>query len=332
MKFLPEKDNDFKKIFEDKLKNCKSDKLSHISNELNIENMKDRKKLKELDRKYGVANEISGKNQSKHINILRELSTFGSILVVAFLVYDAISYHSFIALCLIMIVLLFNSRWWANNSLFHKKYLEFRILAESFRLQFFLSVAGVKKPVVEILPWFVKEGIPWITDVLYELDLPDVGKNEKVDILNFWIRNQISYHDYKIRKTQKEKETSVRVTKLIRGATIGLYVIALIFEASSLAFSSFIGMEAEAFRTCMILVLGFMSAVTIFVDSYYGKKSLDDVIDDSSRMKELYIEIEQKVMHEGESEEILVDLAREYLIENSIWYAYQNQNKPDLVM
>lgn len=332
MRHLPKKDEDFKKIFDDKLKNCNDDNLSHISNELNIENMTDSDKLRELDRKYGVANEISGKNQAKHINILRKLSTFGSILVLAFLVYDAMSYHSLIALCLIMIILLFNSRWWANNSLFHKKYLEFRVLAESFRLQFFLSVAGVEKPVVEILPWFVKEGIPWITDALYDLDLPNVGKSEKVHILNFWIRNQISYHDYKIRKTQKEKETSLKVTKLIRAATITLYVVALLFEASPIAFSSFIGIEAEAFRTVMVLVLGIMSAGTIFVDSYYGKKSLDDVIDDSSRMKELYIEMEQKVMHEGESDEVLLDLAREYLIENSIWYAYQNQNKPDLVM
>ena len=158
-----------------------------------------------------------------------------------------------------------------------------------------------------------------------------MGKDE-VYILNFWIRNQISYHDYKIRKTQKEKETSLRVTKLIRATTIGLYCITIIFEAFPLNFSTFIGIEAEAFRTCMVLVLGIMSAGTIFIDSYYGKKSLDDVIDDSSRMKELYIKIEQKVMHEGESEEVLVDLAREYLIENSIWYAYQNQNKLDLVM
>jgi hypothetical protein len=36
-------------------------------------------------------------------------------------------------------------------------------------------------------------------------------------------------------------------------------------------------------------------------------------------------------MESGETEELLISLAREYLIENSTWYSYQTKNKPDIV-
>ena len=80
------------------------------------------------------------------------------------------------------------------------------------------------------------------------------------------------------------------------------------------------------------IILGIASVFTLSIDSYYGKKSLDDVIEDHRRMVELYKDAEEKIIHEGESQKVLIGLAYDFLIENSIWYAYQNQNKPNLVL
>jgi hypothetical protein len=74
-----------------------------------------------------------------------------------------------------------------------------------------------------------------------------------------------------------------------------------------------------------------MSAITLFTGSYYGKMSLSNTIDDHRRMSSLYQKAEKDIMKNGESEELLISLAREYLIENSTWYSYQTKNKPDLV-
>ena len=38
------------------------------------------------------------------------------------------------------------------------------------------------------------------------------------------------------------------------------------------------------------------------------------------------------ILKSGESEELLLSLAREFLGENSTWYAYQSTNGPDIVI
>ena len=40
----------------------------------------------------------------------------------------------------------------------------------------------------------------------------------------------------------------------------------------------------------------------------------------------------EQILRDGESEELLLFLARECLNENSTWYAYQSKNKPDMVI
>ena len=49
-------------------------------------------------------------------------------------------------------------------------------------------------------------------------------------------------------------------------------------------------------------------------------------------MISLYAKIERKIAKKGETPEIIIELAREFLIENSAWYAYQSKNKPELVL
>ena len=45
----------------------------------------------------------------------------------------------------------------------------------------------------------------------------------------------------------------------------------------------------------------------------------------------LYDKIEHDIRAKGESEEIILYLAKEFLTENSTWYAYQSKNKAELV-
>ena len=45
-----------------------------------------------------------------------------------------------------------------------------------------------------------------------------------------------------------------------------------------------------------------------------------------------FTEIEREIAKKGETPEIIIELAREFLIENSAWYAYQSKNKPELVL
>lgn len=312
-----------KEIFYQDKQNCRIP-FSHIK-----DNITDHS-LIAIDELYGAADVLSIQNAQKHHNILLALSVVGTLLTIAFLLYDAASVYGLIAACIILILFLMVIHKMANRLDCHRKYLEYRVLAETLRVQFFLSISGVKESVIDILPWFIKMGIPWIEEIL--LSLPKAQLSEKEPILDCWIRDQKSYHESALIRTEAKKRKDERITQFVLFITIFAYIITFLFEFFVYSTSSADLNSVIVTRMVLKIILGTMSAITLFTGSYYGKMSLANSIDDHKRMISLYEKAENDVLQNGESEELLIFLAREFLIENSTWYAYQNKNKPDLII
>ncbi len=285
--------------------------------------------LKEIDELYGAADVLSIQNADKHRRILLALSAAGTLLTLAFLLYDEAELHGLIIACGIMILCLFFIRYSANRLDCHRKYLEYRVLAECLRCQFFLSFAGIKTRVTDLLPWSERMGIPWISEVL--LSVPADATAENNSILAPWIIEQKKYHKKALEKTVTENRRDRRITKAVFAVTIAAYLAALLYELILYRNTAGTG-DADLIRTLLKIVLGTMSAVTLFTGSFYGKMSLSNVIDDHRRMIALYETAEKEISQKGESEELLLFLAREFLNENSTWYAYQSKNGPDIVL
>lgn len=153
----------------------------------------------------------------------------------------------------------------------HERYLEYLVLAESLRIQYFISKAGIEKQAIDILPWFSEIRIPLVKNVLREL--PSIKTNKKELILGCWIRAGL-----KIR-------------------------------------------------------VGTTTAITIFLSNYYGKMSLSSKVKEHLRMRWLYEKVEREIRQtKEESEELILYLARECLIENTIWYSHQKKNTPDFAV
>ncbi len=284
--------------------------------------------LAKIDELYGAADVLSIRNSGLHRKLLFALSVIGTLLALAFLMYDEIELHGLILGCGVMILFLFLIRRRAGRLDCHRKYLEYRVLAESLRVQFFLTYAGLDERVSDLLPWPVKQSIPWVSSILSEI--PVVGRDEKRSILDCWIRDQKSYHKSALAKAVKKNKKDTTITKTALIVTLAAYFLAVVFE---LAFYRNIGSGiAETVRVVFKVVLGTMSAITLFAGSYYGKMSLSNVIDDHRRMTALYEDAEKKVAEKGETREILLGLARECLNENSTWYAYQSSNGTDIVL
>lgn len=310
-----------KEIFYQDKKNCKIP-FSHIENDITDSS------LSLIDELYGVADVLSIQNAQKHHRILLILAITGTLITVSFLLYDEAELYGLIFACLIMIFFLFFIYRWANRLDCHRKYLEYRVLAETLRLQYFISKAGIKVNVASILPWFIKKAIPWIDDVLLSLPLDKV--NEKKLVLDCWIRDQKAYHEGALIKAENKKYRDDRITKIVIVITIFAYIVAVLFEIFMLNYSSG-EIQANVIRAILKIVLGTMSASALFTNSYYGKMSLNTEIDDHKRMIELYEIAENDILQNGENEEELMNLAREFLIENSTWYAYQSMNGPGVV-
>ena len=307
-------------------------------------------RLKDLDELYGVASRLSRINQTKHRRILLSLAITGTLLTLFFLIYDGAGIHSMIIVCIIALLILYLILRYSNRLQCHKKYLEYRILAETCRVQFFLSIAAVDKPVTELIPWFVKKDVEWIEEVIGKQ--PVLPKEEKKPIVDFWIRNQIDYHTNAIKKEKKQQKRDSTISKAALGITIAAFIILLLFEwwvffKNGTVNNDLLGIllnwlqshnillectQTEFLRTILKTLIGTMSAATLFIGSYYGKMFLANSIKDHERMIELYQFIEKKMKEPaGETEELIIGLAREFLIENGIWYAYQNQNEASFV-
>lgn len=311
-----------KEIFFKEKENCKIP-YSHVMKDIPDPS------LKEIDELYGAASALSRENSKKHTKILLLLSIVGTLIALAFLIYDEVDVRGTLLACIVLIFFLFLIHKIADKGAYHKKYLEYRVLAESLRVQFFLSMAGVEKKVVDILPWFIKKSIPWVEELLFSL--PQIHLDEKHSILDCWIRDQKSYHEGAIIRAKAKKKRDNNITWLAIAVTLATYAFAVFFEF--FIYTSYSGnADLDMIRLILKILIGMMSAVTLFTGSYYGKMSLDNIINNSERMILLYEKAESDVLENGETEELIIFLAREFLIENSTWYAYQSVNKPDIVI
>lgn len=310
-----------KEIFYQEKENC-NEMFSHITDNVHPQ-------LKEIDDVYGAADVLSMEYAQKHKDNLKYLSAIGTIITIAFLLYDEAELHGLILICIIFILLLFILNRRANNNNCLKKYLEYRVLAETLRVQYFLLLAGIDRQVTDILPWFIQKSIPWIKEVL--LSLPTVPVKDKESVLDCWILNQKKYHEGALKNAEDKKHKNDQITNVVIIITIIAYVAALIFEIYIYTQAP-TNINVHVIRAILKIVLGTMSAITLFTGSYYGKMSLGNIILDHQRMIDLYKKAEDDISINGEDELELRQLAHEFLIENSAWYAYQSMNKVDLVL
>ncbi len=283
--------------------------------------------LIEIDNLFAVADNLSIKNAQIHKRILLALSILGPLISIVFFLYFEGEMHGMILLCTILIAILYLVHRQSNRLDCHRKYLEYRVLAETLRVQFFLSIKGSKVQVSEILPWFIKKGIPWIEEIIQTLPLNEV--TEKKDIIYFWVFDQKAYHEGALLKAEAKRKKEKKITKIAIYVTVSTYILGLLFETVMYFHSPDI--DAHLIRIGLKIIIGFMSVSTIFLESYYGKMSLSEKINDHKRMISLYEKIRKDILVKGETDEILLYLANQFLIENSTWYAYQSKNKEELV-
>ena len=285
--------------------------------------------LREIDEIYGAADVLSIQNAREHRRVLLALSAAGTLLTLAFLLYDEAELHGLILACGAMVLCLFFIRHMANRLDCHRKYLEYRVLAECMRCQFFLLLAGISTPVLEILPWFIRKGVPWIAEVLSSL--PIGVPAEKQSVLDSWIVDQKRYHETALERAEIKSHRDGRIAAAVFTVTIIAYLVTLAYELFIYRNADGAA-HAELIRALLKILLGTMSAITLFTGSYYGKMSLSNEIDDHQRMIALYENAEEEIAQNGESDQLLLFLAREFLNENSTWYAYQSKNKPDITI
>ena len=287
-----------------------------------------------LDRLYGLADAMSMRFQQHYRRVLALLAAFGTLLTVSFLLYDEASLHVMIFVTGLMLLLMVLCRRYARRADCHKRYLENRVLAESLRTQAFLRYAGSDVQVSSLLPLIQQTDTAWVLCALCTCTVGDAPKTAH-DIRAEWVDAQCAYHTRAAKKTERKLTGTDRFVRFALIGSAVVYLAALLFELLFGGFRLLPGEpleNAEFWRSVLKIVLGTLSAGTLFIAGYYGKLSLDRKQADHLRMAGFYAEMGKQLLRQGQTDALLVHLAREELIENGNWYAYQSDNTPDLTL
>lgn len=285
-------------------------------------------KIDTLNKEGGDPDKLSIESGKKYHNTLKLLAVFGTIITIAFLLYDE-AFLSFMLIVLGMtLAFMYISYRYAIKSEYHEKYIEYRELAECIRIQNHLDKSGYEYEVADYLDYSRCFDTMWIYKTMKAFCVTRTIE-EKEDIKNDWLLEQYEYHSRASIKTDKSIKHNNAIVKSSMFASVVLYIFAFIFEYT---ISSRLTNDAELIRTIIKTTIGGFSAMSLFAANYYGKLSLDRVYEDHIRMAEFFKKAIEYVDKNGINDEFIKELINEELSENSNWCSYEKDNKIDLTV
>ncbi len=287
-------------------------------------------------RRMEILSRASGKLSRKYAKqyrlVLAMLAAASMLLTFSFLMYDEAQAIWMILVCGLMLVIAWICRRYAARSDCHRRYIEFRSLAECLRVQTYLRYAGSGVRAAGLLSWTQQEETAWIMVALCVLTIGEAPASTH-EIRSCWVDAQRDYH-LKASKTARlsltASERTVRIALLL---SVILYLGAVGFEIFSGGLTSvplFPARDAERTRTLLKILLGTISAVTLFISGYYGRLSLPRTLSDHEKMARFYAKMSSQLEKRGQTHELLTVLAGTELTENGDWCSYQRDNKPDI--
>ena len=289
--------------------------------------------LRQIRDAYEEADAVSLRNAEKYRKILAALSVLATLVAMAFLLYDEVYLQWMILICGALLLILFRIGRLAERLQCHRNYLEHRLYAEALRVQGFLRSAGLTANAADLLPWAWRMNVAWTEEKLRQIPT-DTDPCGRQPVLDMWVRAQKDYHREALARTKLRLGRNDRIVKIALAAAVLTYVAAVVFEiVCSGLITGIVRCTPETLdvsRTVLKVLMGSLSCATLFAGNYYGKLSLEETAGDHRRMIALYEHAEAQILERGETEELLLELARESLGENSSWYAYQSKNRPDI--
>ena len=285
-----------------------------------------------LEKMYRVSDDLSVEAADKYRKTLALLAVASTIITTAFLLYDEAEALWMILVCGAVLCGAWFCHVYAKRTDCHRRYIEYRVLAETVRVQSFLRYAGSNLEAASLLPWSQQDEIAWVMVALCAINIGN-GPKEKHDITKCWVGDQNNYHKDAYVKTEKQNLYNERIVKTALFISILLYVIALTFEIlfGGLLFDPIAVISNEdSYRTILKLVLGVISAATMFATNYFEKLSPHKKLTDHLKMSHFYEQMRSLFKMHGQTEGLLIVVAHEELIENGSWYSFQKENTLDI--
>ena len=288
--------------------------------------------LQQLEALYNTADRLSLQSGRQFHRALASLALAGTILTFAFLLYDEGNMVPMILVCGAALLYAFYCYRQTVRTGCHRKYIDYRALAETVRVQMYLRYAGSRLEVQRLMNWTQQQETAWILSTICAVNGAPQPKKQR-DILNCWVEDQREYHQKAGKKTIGQMTKNDRTLGIVMKISILTYAATLIYEFAfgGLVFRPLMPLsDPEQGRTLIKIVLGTLSAGTLFMANYYGKMSLRRVTTDHRKMEKFFEKAADHLIRCGQNEHVLEALAREELAENGNWCSYQRDNAPEL--
>lgn len=288
--------------------------------------------LQRLEILYRTADNLSMRFGRLYRKKMRMLALLGTVVTFAFLLYDEAELLPMILVCAAAVVMAILVAGNARRFATHRRYIEYRTFAETLRVQMFLRYAGSMAETQRLISWTQQREIPWILCAMCAVNA-EKPPEKKRDIRKCWAEDQRLYHEKAAKKTAGQRGRNSRLLKTAVVCAVCLYFGGLLFELLSggMFFRPVLAVQnPAAWRTALKILLGTVSAGTLFLAGYYGKMSLERKNADHGKMQAFYRKMEEELERRGQTEELMETLAREELTENGNWCSYQRDNAPEL--
>lgn len=285
--------------------------------------------LRRLDRIFRTADTLSVAFQKKHTGSLLKAAICCVTLVLLYLLYDELDCRSLLMLYGLVLAIYGWGYRAAGKGEILGRYLQYRLLAETARVQCCVSSLGCQTFVAADFTWTQKQDAAWVSyAVRAALIGAAVPKNmSEEQAREIWIRDQLQYHTRAQKKVEEKRALNGRICFGTLMGMLGAFTLTFILEYGFPTFtvgSTFCGLSPQSW---MKILWGVISAITLFAADYFGKLSLERKQIDHRKMEALFQKADQAFDAYPQNRTGLFQrLAAEELIENGNWYSYSEEN------
>jgi hypothetical protein len=223
---------------------------------------------------------------------------------------------------------------------YQNKHLEYRALAEGFRVQFFWELAGIKENVSQKYLRKQRSELEWIrntirsSNISAEKELPNAA-NHKCNychVLKYWVTSQKQYYQKAATRDERKVKKFEKTMWLL--ITLGIGIASVLVFAYLLKLKLFQDEGHKALRILMQIA----PAIGAAFGGYAMKMALAEQAKRYCWMEIIYSRAEQclaKQIQENDldgAQKVLQDLGEEALIENGDWLLLHRERPMEVPM
>lgn len=285
--------------------------------------------LRRLEGLYHTADTLSVSFQKRHTGSLLAAAVCCVTLVLAYLMYDELDCRGFLLLYGGVMALYGLGCWLVTRLQFLEYYLQYRLLAETARVQCCVSALGYPDIVTESFTWTQKQDAAWVHCAIRAalIGPPVSGALSEEMARDIWIRDQLRYHTRAREKVEAKHRLNGRICLATLLGMIAAFGLTFLLEYGFPSFTTQYIICGLSPQSWMKVLWGAISAVTLFATDYFGKLSLPRRQIDHRKMMGLFQQADQAFAQCPQNRaQLFRKLAAEELIENGNWYSYSQES------